>query len=262
MMVMRLRRILDSLSRYFDEFRAMRRGGGSIYAVERLTQLTIQALLDLGAMLAVELRDRKPETYRDIADYLSNKLGLDEDLRKFLRGLAGFRNVLVHGYAEINRELEEEAFRDMEERLPLIIERLRNFISGTGDSGQMDIEELRARLKPVFERHGVRFALLFGSRARAGVGRDYDIAISADLRSAIELGELIVDIAETLGVNEDLIDVVHLESAGAGILYSVINDGVVIHGDEEEAMNYLWRRYLELLNINEYLNHLERHMSP
>ncbi|WP_243679480.1 nucleotidyltransferase domain-containing protein [Vulcanisaeta souniana] len=127
----------------------------------------------------------------------------------------------------------------------------------------MDIEELRARLKPVFERHGVRFALLFGSRARAGgVGRDYDIAISADLRSAIELGELIVDIAETLGVNEDLIDVVHLESAGAGILYSVINDGVVIHGDEEEAMNYLWRRYLELLNINEYLNHLERHMSP
>ncbi|WP_243679479.1 DUF86 domain-containing protein [Vulcanisaeta souniana] len=119
MMVMRLRRILDSLSRYFDEFRAMRRGGGgSIYAVERLTQLTIQALLDLGAMLAVELRDRKPETYRDIADYLSNKLGLDEDLRKFLRGLAGFRNVLVHGYAEINRELEEEAFRDMRKGYP------------------------------------------------------------------------------------------------------------------------------------------------
>ncbi len=65
MMVMRLRRILDLVSRYFDEFRAARRGGGgSIYAIERLAQLTIQALLDLGAMLAVELKDEKPETYR------------------------------------------------------------------------------------------------------------------------------------------------------------------------------------------------------
>ncbi len=75
---------------------------------------------------------------------------------------------------------------------------------------------------------------------------------------------MIVDIAEALGgVNEDLIDVVHLESADAGgVLYSVINDGVVIYGDEDKAMNYLWRRYLELLDINEYLNHLERRMSP
>lgn len=60
--------------------------GGSIYAIERLAQLTIQALLDLGAMLAVELKDEKPETYRGIADYISNKLGLGEDLRRFLRG--------------------------------------------------------------------------------------------------------------------------------------------------------------------------------
>ncbi len=88
---MRLRRILDLVSRYFDEFKAARRGGGrSIYAIERLAQLTIQALLDLGAMLAVELKDEKPETYRGIADYISNKLGLGEDLRRFLRGARRF----------------------------------------------------------------------------------------------------------------------------------------------------------------------------
>ncbi len=184
MIFMRLRRILDLLSKYFSEFRDMRRSGGSIYAIERLAQLTIQALLDLGAMLAIELRDKKPETYGGVAEYLSNKLGLGEDLRRFLRGLAGFRNVLVHGYAEIDRGLEEEAFREMEEKLPLILEKLSNFISSVGDPGQLSIEELRVRLRPVFERYGVRFAFLFGSRARAGVGRDYDIAVSASLRSA------------------------------------------------------------------------------
>ncbi|WP_243665818.1 DUF86 domain-containing protein [Vulcanisaeta sp. JCM 16159] len=78
-----------------------------VYAIERLAQLTIQALLDLGAMPAIELRGKRPETYGGIADYLSNKLDLGEDLRRFLRGLAGFRNVLGHGYAENNRGLEE-----------------------------------------------------------------------------------------------------------------------------------------------------------
>ncbi len=83
---------------------------------------------------------------------------------------------------------------------------------------------MRIRLRPVFERHDVKYAFLFGSRARAGgVGRDYDIAVSASLRSALELGGLIVDIAEALGVTEDPIDVVHLESVGASILYSVIS---------------------------------------
>ena len=220
-----MRRILDLLGRYFREFISERRGGGSIYAIERLAQLAIQALLDLGVMLAVEFRDKKPGTYRDIADYLAGRLGLDEDLRRFLRGLVGFRNVLVHGYAEVSKDLEEEAFREMEEKLPQIIERLSNLISNVGDPAKRDLEDLRAKLRPVFERHHVRYAVLFGSRARAGVGRDYDIVVSANLRSALELGELIVDIAEALDVHEDLMDVVHIESVDAGMLYSIIRDG-------------------------------------
>ncbi len=32
----------------------------------------------------------------------------------------------------------------------------------------------------------------------------------------------------------------------------------MIYGNEDEAMNYLWRRYLEFLDINEYVNHPER----
>ncbi|WP_243678278.1 hypothetical protein [Vulcanisaeta distributa] len=38
------------------------------------------------------------------------------------------------------------------------------------------------------------------------------------------IGELTVNIAETLGATEDLVDVVHLENASALILYSVISD--------------------------------------
>ncbi|WP_243665819.1 hypothetical protein [Vulcanisaeta sp. JCM 16159] len=150
--------------------------------------------------------------------------------------------------------LRKEAFKELE--------RLSNFIGSVGDPEQVGIEELRIRLKPVFERYGVKYAFLFSLRARAGVDRDYDIAVSASLRSALELGGLIVDIAVTLDVTEDLVEVVHLGSAGASILYSVINDGVVIYGNEDEAMNYLWRRYLEFLAINEYVNHPERRIAP
>jgi hypothetical protein len=44
-------------------------------------------------------------------------------------------------------------------------------------------------LRDVFMKHGVKYAFLFGSRARVGTGRDYDIAVVFERRldNAIEL---------------------------------------------------------------------------
>jgi uncharacterized protein YutE (UPF0331/DUF86 family) len=47
--------------------------GGDRCSLERLDQLVIQSLLDLAAMLAVNEVGRRPETYREVALWLSRK---------------------------------------------------------------------------------------------------------------------------------------------------------------------------------------------
>lgn len=163
--------------------------------------------------MVVELGLRKPESYKGVAGLIAENLNLKEEDRKFLIGLAGFRNLLVHGYAEINRSLEEEAFREMEEKLGGIVEALKAFTNKLSDPLE-GLSHISERLKAVFEKSGVRYALLFGSRAKEGVGRDFDIAVSIDAKSALELGELQLNIAEALGVREEHVDLVHIESAG------------------------------------------------
>lgn len=252
---MRVRMQLELVKRYFNEFRSFRSRGESVYAVERLAQLVVQSLLDLGAMMAVHGAGRKPETYRGVAEYLARELGLSEDLKEFLKGLAGFRNILVHGYAEIDRGLEEEAFKAMEGGLPLILGRLESYVKELrADPGE--VMEVAARLEGVFRKYGVRLAFLYGSRARLGEGRDYDIAVVADFRNALELGRLLVDIADALEVHEDCVDLVHLNTAPLNLVYTVVSDGRVIYGDEEEARNYLYRRYVELLDQWTYQHRL------
>lgn len=244
---MKIKRQLEVLEDYFKKFLEHRARRESIYAVERLAQLSIQALLDLGAMIAVRAKGRKPESYREIASFMCDFLGLAEE-RGFLEGLAGFRNVLVHGYVSIDEELEEEAFKEMERRLPKVIEAIKKYLERAGTDPNVD-----ERLRGVFERHKVKFAFLFGSRARRGEGRDYDIAVSVEVESALDLGRLLVDVAEALGVHEDLVDLVHFDTAPLSVILTILEEGELLYGDPDEAYHALFKRYVEFLDINEAL---------
>jgi len=250
-LIVRLRRQHEFVEYYFREFQSRVLSGGDRFSLERLGQLVIQSLLDLAAMLAVNEIGRKPETYRELALWLSRKLNLGEEFGRFLVGLAGFRNLLVHGYVEIDVSIEMETFREMIDKLPAALNKLRDVVDndpspGTGSDA----------LGSVFVKHGVKYAFLFGSRARAGAGRDYDIAVVFERRpnNALELGLLIVDLAEALGVHEDLIDLVDLDSAPLTIVKTVIDEGRVLRGGDE-ALDYLWRKYLAYLDANE-IEHL------
>ena len=251
---LRVRRQLELFEGYLRDFQEFRERGESLYALERIAQLLIQSLLDLGAMLAVYLGRGKPETYRGIAEFISSLIG--EEHKTFLVELAGFRNLLVHGYARMDRRLEEEAFREMEERLPIVLDKLRGYI----DAGEIDPRELRG-VEEVFRRYGVRYALLFGSRARGEPGRDYDIAVSVELKSALEMGGLLMDLSEALGCPESSIDLIHIDSAPMGILYTLLNEGVIIYGDREEAFADLSRRYIELLDLRSTLTYVEKSLK-
>ena len=251
---LRVRRQLELFEGYLRDFQEFRERGESLYALERIAQLLIQSLLDLGAMLAVYLGRGKPETYRGIAEFISSLIG--EEHKTFLVELAGFRNLLVHGYARMDRRMEEEAFREMEERLPIVLDKLRGYI----DAGEIDPRELRG-VDEVFRRYGVRYALLFGSRARGEPGRDYDIAVSVELKSALEMGGLLMDLAEALGCPESSIDLIHIDSAPMGILYTLLHEGVIIYGDREEAFADLSRRYIELLDLRSTLTYVEKSLK-
>jgi len=111
---------------------------------------------------------------------------------------------------------------------------------------------IESALRSVASKHDLRYVFLFGSRAREGVGRDYDVAVVFEKRptSALELGLLVVDLAEALGVHEELIDLVDLDTAPLSLVKSFIDEGKILYGDNE-AFDYLWRKYLEYLDANE-----------
>ncbi|MBI5498444.1 MAG: DUF86 domain-containing protein [Deltaproteobacteria bacterium] len=73
--------------------------------VEHTLQLAIQAALDVAAHIVAEGRLGEPATNRELFDLLAAHAWIDPALRDDLRRMAGFRNVLVHGYAAVDPTL-------------------------------------------------------------------------------------------------------------------------------------------------------------
>jgi uncharacterized protein YutE (UPF0331/DUF86 family)/predicted nucleotidyltransferase len=239
----KLRNQLALVKRYFDEFCTRLSGSADNYALERLSQLVSQTLLDLSAMMVTESTGRKPGSYKKLASWLAREAGLTEQEEEFLVGLAGFRNMLVHGYAQIEPEREHSAFLEISQKMPSILDKISVHIKG--DPSLSDVRKVRKALK----RFGVMYAYVFGSVARKGSGRDLDLAVvferEADL---LRLGRLLEEVADTLGLADGLVDLVDLDSTDQSILKAVIDEGIVVYGGKEAA-EYLEKRYIELLDL-------------
>ena len=70
--------------------------------VERTLQVAIQAALDVGSHNVSERRLGEPATNRDLFALLERDGWIATDLRGKLADMAGFRNVLVHGYDDVD----------------------------------------------------------------------------------------------------------------------------------------------------------------
>lgn len=77
-------------------------------AVERLLHLAIEACLDIGHHLIAERGYRAPQDNRDVFRVLADEDVISPDLLPSLLDMAGFRNLLVHGYARIDDDLVHE----------------------------------------------------------------------------------------------------------------------------------------------------------
>jgi uncharacterized protein YutE (UPF0331/DUF86 family) len=70
--------------------------------VEHTLQIAIQAALDVASHIVSDDRLGEPRTNRELFDLLGRHGWLEPPLVQVLRDMGGFRNVLVHGYAEVD----------------------------------------------------------------------------------------------------------------------------------------------------------------
>jgi uncharacterized protein YutE (UPF0331/DUF86 family) len=73
--------------------------------VEHTLQLAIQAALDVASHLVAAKRLEEPRTNRELFERLGEAGLVDSGLARRLGDMASFRNVLVHGYTEVDLDI-------------------------------------------------------------------------------------------------------------------------------------------------------------
>jgi uncharacterized protein YutE (UPF0331/DUF86 family) len=73
-------------------------------AVERYMEVSLACMIDICEMIISTEKLKRPDTYREVILVLGQHDILPEEFAKKLAPAAGFRNVLVHMYADIDLE--------------------------------------------------------------------------------------------------------------------------------------------------------------
>lgn len=101
--------ILDGLRHYsLTDFLSNPERYGS---AERFLQLAIEALLDAGSHVIAALELGTIETYSDIPRILAENGNIDRNLAERWIRIIGFRNILVHEYLDVDREVVYEVLQ-------------------------------------------------------------------------------------------------------------------------------------------------------
>jgi len=238
----------------------------SYRGVERLVQAIIQALLDLGLMAIAALGGRTPEKYSEIGDLL-HELGLlgTED-SNMMRAMAGLRNLLVHMYARIDRDKIIETSRRLATDAARISQTIYNALNARDldpleDLGYGDLKAIVERLRRALNGK-VKAAYLFGGRLRGYMLKgDYDIAVlMPEDYSLLDLGLIQVNVAQTLNVDEQKIDILCLNSASPKLILEALS-GVPIIGDPMGTVELKVKAMRELLDLevsSRYAKHIRK----
>lgn len=102
---------LDEIDQYLKEIEEIIPSSSAEYstdpmrkrALERLIQITVESVMDVSAILVKEMRLGLPYGEEDFLDKISGTV-LNPVLVEKLREMKGFRNILVHGYSQIDDE--------------------------------------------------------------------------------------------------------------------------------------------------------------
>ena len=80
--------------------------------IEHTLQLAIQACLDAASHVVSDERLGEPSTTRELFSLLARAGRLSQELAQKLSAAAGFRNVLVHGYAEVDSRVTRDVLEN------------------------------------------------------------------------------------------------------------------------------------------------------
>ena len=94
---------------------------------------------------------------------------------------------------------------------------------------RLSTEQITARLKPVFEKYGVRRAVLFGSYAKgtATAKSDIDLFVDSGLRG-LKFTGFIYDVEQAAGIRTDVLDSADITS-GSAVEREIRRTGIVIY---------------------------------
>jgi uncharacterized protein YutE (UPF0331/DUF86 family) len=93
--------------------------------VEHTLQIAVQAALDVASHIVSDERLGEPETNRALFDLLVRAGRLPEELAPTLKAMAGFRNVLVHGYQDVDLGVVEDVVRNRLDDLLTFVAEIR-----------------------------------------------------------------------------------------------------------------------------------------
>ena len=98
--------------------------------VEHTLQIAIQAALDAASHVVSDKRLGEPRTNRELFELLERAGMVGVDLAARLRDMAGFRNVLVHGYDTVDLRIVRDVVENRLDDLLAYVEALRSRIEG------------------------------------------------------------------------------------------------------------------------------------
>ena len=93
--------------------------------VEHTLQLAIQAALDVASHIVSDERLGEPATNRELFDRLAGGGWISKELAAKLGDMAGFRNVLVHGYQDVDLDIVVDAATNRLEDLTAFVTAVR-----------------------------------------------------------------------------------------------------------------------------------------
>ena len=80
--------------------------------VEHTLQIAIQSIIDVAAHIVSDGRLGEPKTNRELFSLLERYRWISSDLARPLGEMAGFRNLLVHGYDAVDLDIVEDIVRN------------------------------------------------------------------------------------------------------------------------------------------------------
>lgn len=130
----RLKKLEEVLSKLKEKERIKleeyRQDTDAQWITERGLEIGASTILDIGNHILAGVYQTPVEEYEQILEKLHEKRVISKSLYENLRGLGGFRNILVHGYLSLNLELVYGHYKNALDSFPEFIAEIERWLEG------------------------------------------------------------------------------------------------------------------------------------